>query len=272
MTNTVSNTTFSFDKSTKVLETFNALPSPCTDDTIIALGARLYIDTTHFISELNEINGLTKKLCDSTYGHGIYTHAAFKLSQVLGEKLGLERLRRILNSITDNTISEICPDMTLEEAAEILTGVCADVLEDKRHEPNTIACTLLCLKLPDETGRYDCAYDTVIPALDQYRGQISNTEQIHRNVVFALELLQNAERVLNEVCGADIMNDPMLLDMLFINALCAYERNNIYNNYNCFALDELLGDGLETEENNEQTDEPDEFDELDWDEFYSYEE
>ena len=64
MADTVSNTTFSFDINSKVLEAFNALPSPCSDDTVIALGARLYIDTNHFISDLSEINRLTRKLCD----------------------------------------------------------------------------------------------------------------------------------------------------------------------------------------------------------------
>lgn len=275
MADTVSNTTFSFDINSKVLEAFNALPSPCSDDTVIALGARLYIDTNHFISDLSEINRLTRKLCDDSCGHGIYTYSAYKLSQVLGEKLDLEKLRKILNSITDNTINEICPEMTLDEAAEILTGVCADVLQNKRHEPNTIACALLCLTLPDETGRYDFAYDTAIPALDEHRGQISDTERIHRNVVFALELLQNAERALNDVGGEDIMNDPMLLGMLFINALCAFEGDRIYNGYNALSLDDVFGGGLVIEEYDNQCDEPDEFDELDkldWDEFYSYKE
>lgn len=96
--------------------------------------------------------------------------------------------------------------MTLDEAAEILTGVCADVLQNKRHEPNTIACALLCLTLPDETGRYDLAYDTVIPALEEYRGPMCDAKTIHRDVVFALELMQNAECALNDAGGEEILN------------------------------------------------------------------
>jgi hypothetical protein len=71
------------------------------------------------------------------------------------------------------------------------------------------------------------------------------------------------------------MNDTMLLVMLFINALCAFEGDKIYNSYNALSLDDVFGGGLVIEEYDNQCDEHDEFDELDkldWDEFYSYKE
>ena len=100
----------------------------------------------------------------------------------------------------------------------------------------------------------------------------SEAKTIHRDVVCALELIQNAECALNDAGGEEIMNNLMLLEMLFINALYAFERYSICDSFSTLSLDDVFGNGLSIEEYDEQCDENDEFDELDWDEFFSYEE
>ncbi len=264
-----------------ITEIWNKLPRSNISDTAAALGARFFIESRNFLSEISTVNELTKKLCCDADEHGISTYKAYKLeealrtSDCLGSDLNLDKICDILYGIFSVEAENERELDELDKYASVLAGTCFDLLMDKPHNMEAVVCALLCLAGRNETDMYNYAYDVLVPALSGNTNWLDCTD-IHANIALALELLSNAERSLGLITDVydEVTEDPLLYKLLFIAAFSFFEYDEMLrrvSRQSDFDYDITKDPAFNVIKLPPEEDQ-DPLDDLDWDEFYSYQE
>ena len=266
----------------KVKNVYIGLPDSEPGDLAAAFAARIFFDTRMFSSISYSSLDMTRKLC-CEYDHGVCIYQAYRLTQALGYMMNLDRLRVIMFSILSAQIGEPLDLAALDGYAFTLSQTFGKVLSGDDHDAGIIACALLTLAGREENDRFNFAYDTLLPALDD--PNFSNYE-MEKNIVYALDILYQADcdlRAKYSVFDVDyIVEDAVLYRALLIAVLADFMGDDLYKLYTTFSsLDTGFTESLlqgkccyDPEENFSDSDcetqAPDPLDDLDWDEFFSY--
>ena len=268
----------------KVKDVYIGLPDSEPDDLAAAFAARIFFDTRMFISIHNSSVDMTRKLCCED-DHGVCIYKACKLTQALGYKMNLDRLRVIMFSILSAQIRETLDLATLDGYAFTLSKTFEKVLTGDDHDAGIIACALLTLTGREENDRFNFVYDTLLPALEDQNFSNFETE---KNIVYALDILWQADcdlRAKYSDLDVDyVVEDAVLYRALLIAVLADFMGDDLYKLYTTFSsLDTDFTESLlqgkccyDPEENFSDSDcetqDHDPLDDLDWDEFFSYQE
>ena len=266
----------------KVKNVYIGLPDSEPDDLAAAFAARIFFDTRMFVSIRYSSLDMTRKLC-SEFDHGVSIYKAYRLTQALGYTMNLDYLRVIMFSILSAQIREPLDLATLDGYAFTLSKTFEKVLTGDDHDAGIIACALLTLAGREENDRFNFAYDTLLPALEEQN--YSNLE-MERNIVYALDILYQADcdlRAKYSDLNVDyLVEDAVLYRALLIAVLADFMGDDLYKWYTTFSsLDTDLAESLlqgkccyDPEENFSDSDcetqDHDPLDDLDWDEFFSY--
>ena len=266
----------------KVKDVYIGLPDSETEDLAAAFAARIFFDTRMFSSRCYSSLDMTRKLC-CEYDHGVSIYKAYRLTQVFEYTMNLDCLRVILFSILSAQIYEPLDLAALDGYAFTLSKTFEKVLTGNDHDAGIIACALLTLAGREENDRFNFAYDTLLPALDDPNFSNYETE---KNIVYALDILYQADcdlRAKYSVFDVDyIVEDAVLYRALLIAVLADFMGDDLYKLYTTFSsLDTGFTESLlqgkccyDPEENFSDSDcetqAPDPLDDLDWDEFFSY--
>ena len=266
----------------KVKDVYIGLPDSETEDLAAAFAARIFFDTRMFVSIRYSSLDMTRKLC-SEFDHGVSIYKAYRLTQALGYTMNLDYLRVIMFSILSAQIREPLDLATLDGYAFTLSKTFEKVLTGDDHDAGIIACALLTLAGREENDRFNFAYDTLLPALEEQN--YSNLE-MERNIVYALDILYQADcdlRAKYSDLDVDyVVEDAVLYRALLIAVLADFMGDDLYKWYTTFSsLDTDLAESLlqgkccyDPEENFSDSDcetqDHDPLDDLDWDEFFSY--
>ena len=268
----------------KVKNVYIGLPDSEPEDLAAAFAARIFFDTRMFISIRNSSLDMTRKLC-SEFDHGVCIYRAYRLTQALGYTMNLDFLRVIMFSILSAEIHEPLDLAALDGYAFTLSKTFEKVLTGDDHDAGIIACALLTLTGREENDRFNFAYDTLLPALEDQNFSNFETE---KNIVYALDILWQADcdlRAKYSDLDVDyVVEDAVLYRALLIAVLADFMGDDLYKQYTTFSsLDTDFAESLlqgkccyDPEENFSdsgcETQDHDPLDELDWDEFFSYEE
>ena len=266
----------------KVKNVYIGLPDSEPDDLAAAFAARIFFDTRMFVSIRYSSLDMTRKLC-SEFDHGVSIYKAYRLTQALGYTMNLDYLRVIMFSILSAQIRDPLDLATLDGYAFTLSKTFEKVLTGDDHDAGIIACALLTLAGREENDRFNFAYDTLLPALEEQN--YSNLE-MERNIVYALDILYQADcdlRAKYSDLNVDyLVEDAVLYRALLIAVLADFMGDDLYKWYTTFSsLDTDLAESLlqgkccyDPEENFSDSDcetqDHDPLDDLDWDEFFSY--
>ena len=268
----------------KVKDVYIGLPDSEPEDLAAALAASIFFDTRMFSCIRNSSVDMTRKLCCED-DHGVCIYKAYRLTQALGYKMNLDRLRVIMFSILSAQIREPLDLAALDGYAFTLSKTFEKVLTGDDHDAGIIACALLTLAGREENDRFNFAYDTLLPALED---QNYSSLEMERNVVHALDILYQADCDLRaKYSDLDVdyfVEDAVLYRALLIAVLADFMGDDLYKQYTAFSsLDTDLAESLlqgkccyDPEENFSdsgcETQDHDPLDDLDWDEFFSYQE
>ena len=266
----------------RVKNVYIGLPDSEPEDLAAAFAARIFFDTRMFVSISYSSLDMTRKLC-SEYDHGVSIYKAYRLTQALGYKMDLDRLRVIMFSILSAQICEPLDLATLDGYAFTLSKTFEKVLTGDDHDAGIIACALLTLAGREENDRFNFAYDTLLPALEDQNFSNFETE---KNIVYALDILYQADcdlRAKYSDLDVDyVVEDAVLYRALLIAVLADFMGDDLYKLYTAFSsLDTDFTESLlqgkccyDPEENFSDSDcetqDHDPLDDLDWDEFFSY--
>ncbi len=266
----------------KVKNVYIGLPDSEPGDLAAAFAASIFFETRMFSCIRNSSVDMTRKLC-CEYDHGVCIYKAYRLTQALGYMMNLDRLRVIMFSILSAQIGEPLDLAALDGYAFTLSKTFEKVLTGDDHDAGIIACALLTLAGREENDRFNFAYDTLLPALEEQN--YSNLE-MERNIVYALDILYQADcdlRAKYSDLDVDyVVEDAVLYRALLIAVLADFMGDDLYKLYTTFSsLDTGFTESLlqgkccyDPEENFSDSDcetqAPDPLDDLDWDEFFSY--
>ncbi|GEM_PF-6986186 len=267
----------------KVKNVYIGLPDSEPEDLAAAFAASIFFDTRMFVSISYSSLDMTRKLC-SEFDHGVSIYKAYRLTQALGYKMDLDRLRVIMFSILSAQICEPLDLATLDGYAFTLSKTFEKVLTGDDHDAGIIACALLTLAGREENDRFNFAYDTLLPAL--LEDQNFSNYDTEKNIVYALDILWQADcdlRAKYSDLDVDyVVEDAVLYRALLIAVLADFMGDDLYKLYTTFSsLDTDFTESLlqgkccyDPEENFSDSDcetqDHDPLDDLDWDEFFSY--
>lgn len=249
------------------------LPEGDDGDTIIALGALLYMNTRLEGGEPNEISGIAEELCENSYEHGVSTFRAYKLQQAFGRKIGLCDLSVMLHTLLKIATNDGTYDEELEDCVTDMADLIDETLTGVRYiyDPNAVAFALLCLSDKDETTMYNYAYDKLMAVM--WSKGMCFWGYTKRDVEIALEILRYADSCVEDFKDEDgyiyqLIYRTVLIDALLQNdERSSGEYNDVTLTFEELGLDEMQEE-LELPDANEEDDSIDTM----WDDFFIEEE